>query len=285
MGGMRAPIYDGYRGGVLRRLLTPRWLGALALAVLAAFTCYHLGQWQYGRYVYKAERNARLDANYRAEPLPLTDVLGAGPLPITAQWTRVTATGAYAATDHLYVRNRPNGGVYGFELLAPFRLLDGSVVLVDRGWVANAKEGADVLPSVPLPPTGQVTLTGWALPSEEGRGRSLPKGQLDAINLAEAGKATGEPLLGGYVLLQDEVLATGGSPARPQALEPPDRSLGPHQAYAFQWWLTMPLGFVLVWFGIRRELRLEAEEAGAPEGAGSTPVKPKKVRIWDEEDE
>jgi len=39
----------------------------------------------------------------------------------------------------------------------------------------------------------------------------------------------------------------------------------------------MALGFVLIWFGIRRELRAENPE--------QYPPKVKKTRIWDEEDE
>jgi len=41
--------------------------------------------------------------------------------------------------------------------------------------------------------------------------------------------------------------------------------------------MTMALGFVLIWFGIRRELRAENPE--------QYPPKVKKTRIWDEEDE
>ena len=72
-----------------------------------------------------------------------------------------------------------------------------------------------------------------------------------------------------------ERTADGTSPPRPDRLQEPDRGLGPHQAYAFQWWMTMPLGLLLIWLGIRRELR--DEDTGQP-------AKPKKVRIWDEED-
>jgi len=49
---------------------------------------------------------------------------------------------------------------------------------------------------------------------------------------------------------------------------------GPHLAYALQWWLAAPVGFVLVLVGARRELL---------EGSGTPKVK--KTRIWDEEDE
>jgi hypothetical protein len=39
----------------------------------------------------------------------------------------------------------------------------------------------------------------------------------------------------------------------------------------------MVLGFALVWFGIRRELRAEDPQR--------YPARPRKTRIWDEEDE
>ena len=74
-------MYDGYRCRVFKRLVTPRWLGALLLAALFAAACYHLGWWQYDRHLAKAERNERLDEHYRATPVPLSQVLTA-PVPI-----------------------------------------------------------------------------------------------------------------------------------------------------------------------------------------------------------
>jgi hypothetical protein len=42
----------------------------------------------------------------------------------------------------------------------------------------------------------------------------------------------------------------------------------------------MAVGFVLVFFGVRREHR-EGSEGG---GAQTRPARPRKVRVWDEED-
>ena len=76
----------------------------------------------------------------------------------------------------------------------------------------------------------------------------------------------------------------------------PEEDLGPHQAYAYQWWLFMPGGLVFIVLAMRRELaagriaEAEGAEATGPapvtSGAGPrpAPVKAKKVRIWDEED-
>ena len=252
--------------------MSRRWLGALAVALAFAVAAFFLGRWQWHRYEAKAARADRIHAHYDARPRPLADVLGVSPMPLAEEWTRVTATGRYAASQTQLVRNRPHDGTYGYEVLVPFTDASGATVLVDRGWVVNAKN-AETLPDYPAAPVGEVTVTGWLRPSEPSLGRSLPTGQLASISLADAGRALGTPLLGAYVVLEVERLPDGSAPPRPTPLEPPDTDLGPHQAYAFQWWAAMLGGFVLVLFGARREQQ---------EGGG--PVKPRKVRIWDEED-
>jgi cytochrome oxidase assembly protein ShyY1 len=264
---------------VVRVLTSRRWLGAFGVALAFAVAAFFLGQWQWHRYEAKSARADRIHSHYDAKPRPVADVLGATPMPLSLDWTRVTMRGRYAAQDTLLVRNRPFDGTYGYEVLVPFEDASGGTVLVDRGWVQNAKT-AETLPDVVPAPTGEVTVTGWLRRGEPSLGKSLPQGQLASINLAEASSQVGSPLLGAYVILQVERLPDGAAPDRPTALEAPDTDLGPHQAYAFQWWLGMVAGFVLVWFGARRDYQDGLEQA-APEG---TPQPRKKVRIWDEED-
>lgn len=260
---------------VFRRLFTPRWMGALALALLYAVGAYQLGHWQYGRHEFKVDRNALLDAHYRADPMPLQDVLTDRPVDRAEDdWTKVTATGTYAG-EQLLVRNRPNNSIYGYEVLAPLRLADGTTVVVDRGWVQNSARGAAVLPDVPPAPEGVVTVVGWVRSAESTQNKELPAGQVASISLPDVEKAWGNEVLDGYVVLDAEQTADGSVPPRPDRLADPDRNLGPHQAYAFQWWLSMPVGVLLIWLGLRRELREEEPERAS---------KPKKVRIWDEED-
>ncbi len=256
-------------------MVTKRWIGALAAAIVYAVLAYHLGTWQWGRYEAKAQRNDRLDAHYAASPVPLAGVLTTARLPLDSEWTHVTATGQYDGTQ-LYVRNRPNNSVYGYEILAPLTMADGATALVDRGWVENSDQGAAVLPPVPAPPQGTVTVTGWVKAGEVSLGRRMPPGQLASINLPEASRALAMPLLGAYVILDAERTPEGGTPPRPEPLAPPNRDLGPHQAYSLQWWGSMPVGFVLIFFGIRRELRDEDTDR---------PLKPKKPSIWEEEDD
>lgn len=264
-------------------LTSRRWLGALAAAAVFAVVAFFLGQWQWHRYEAKAARADRIEAHYDAPPRPLAQVLGDAPLALGEEWTRVTAVGRYAADDTLLVRNRPHDGAYGYEVLVPLRTQEGSVLLVDRGWVPNA-ESASTLPEVPAAPTEPLTVTGWLRQSEQSLGRDLPSGQLASIDLAEASRQVGSPLLGGYLVLEVERRADGSAPERPTPLEPPDTGIGPHQAYAFQWWLAMVAAFALVWFGARREhLETAAHPVDAAEGVPAG-ARPRKVRIWDEED-
>ena len=259
-------------------LTSRRWLGAFAVALAFAVAAFFLGQWQWHRYEAKAARADRINSHYDATPRPVRDVLGPDPMPLSREWTRVTMQGRYAADDTLLVRNRPFDGTYGYEVLVPFENSTGGTVLVDRGWVQNAQT-AETLPDVVPAPPGDVTVTGWLRRSEPSLGKTLPRGQLASINLAEASRQVGTSLLGAYVVLEVERLRDGTAPPRPTALDAPDTDLGPHQAYAFQWWLGMVAGFVLVWFGARREYR-----EGLDSAPGSPPRPPKKVRIWDEED-
>ena len=249
----------------------------MALAVLFAVGCYHLGWWQYHRHEAKSLRNERLDAHYGSDPVPLASVLTPAGLAPDDEWTRVTLTGSYGSGPVL-VRNRTLDSTAGYEALWALDPTGGGPsVVVDRGWVARSDAGAAVLPEIPPAPTGEVTVTGWLRAGEAARGALGAGGELASLNLAAAAEELSRTVLPAYLQLERETLADGSTPPRPEPLGPPDRSLGPHLAYAYQWWLTMALGVVLIWFGIRREMRAENPE--------KFPAKPKRTRIWDEEDE
>lgn len=270
-------------------VVSRRWLAALLVAALFALACVFLGRWQWSRHEAKAARAERIDSHYFASPVPLPKAMpepGAS-LARAQEWTQVTATGRYDAAHLMLVRNRPNNGVFGYEVVVPLKLADGNSVLVDRGWIPNGRTASE--PSrTPGTPTGEVTVTGWLRVGEPSLGRDLPRGQLASINLAEARAQAGTPLYGAYVIGRSEAGQPGERIEQPQALERPDTGQGPHLAYAMQWWLAAPVGFVLVLVGARRE-HLEGRQTPAPApGVAAAPAKPPKVRktrIWDEEDE
>jgi cytochrome oxidase assembly protein ShyY1 len=260
---------------MLRVVLSRRWLTALLVAALFSVACVWLGQWQWHRHEEKAARAQRIESHYSASPVPLSRVIP-GPdvsLPQAREWTLVTATGRYAAQRLMLVRNRPNNGVFGYEVVVPLELAGGGgSLLVDRGWIPNGRSATE--PSrVPSTPTGRITVTGWLRPGEPTLGRSMPPGQLASINLTQATAQAASPLYGAYLIRRSEIGTPGQPIDKPQALESPDTGQGPHLAYALQWWLAAPVGFVLIFVGARREL-LEGSESRV-----------RKTRIWDEEDE
>lgn len=273
---------------VLRRLMQPKWLGALALATVFAVACYFLGQWQWSRYEEKADRNATLDRNYRAEPVPFSAVTDDDGLRDGADWARVEVTGTYEA-EQVYVRNRPNDGVYGYEILGLLDTGEDGLVVIDRGWVQNSPEGAAVLPEVGPLPSGEVTVVGWVRPFERSLDRELPEQQVASIARDDIRAEVGQDVAPAFVRAQSEAGSTGVIEPDLIPLESPDRSLGAHQAYALQWWMTMALGYAFVVLGVRRELR-EEEFAQDPEAAArrererAERKKQKKVSRWDEED-
>ncbi len=291
---------------MIRTLFTPRWLLALLVAIVFAAVCLLLGRWQWGRYEDKQVRADTVTSHYAAAPVTLATVEGRLPLTETGEWTRVTTTGSYAAQQLLLVRNRALDGSPGLEVLVPLDLRDGSGrrLLVDRGWVQNADSAAQ-LPSVPTTPDGTVTVQGWLRRPEVTLGKDLPTGQLASINVGDANAQVGGDLLPTYLVLESEQTSTGTTPARPTPLARPDTDLGPNQAYAFQWWLFSVFGFVFYGYRIRamrEEQRAEGEprtgekpvaDPGSPQpspavlvaaGPAANAARPKKVRIWDEED-
>ncbi|MEW1953647.1 SURF1 family protein [Terrabacter sp. NPDC080008] len=265
---------------MLRLWLTRRWLLATLAAVVFGVACYYLGLWQWHRHVEQRTKVDAIATNYGAAPVPFSPALVERPLTPERQWTHVTLTGTYAANSDLMVRNRTLNSTVGFEVLTPLQT-DGLTVLVDRGWVANGAN-AETVPPVDPPPAGAVAVTGWLRTGEVSLGRDVPRPQLVSINIADArAQVPSLSNVDAYVVLgsQRPSSASAGHPLQP--LPKPEEDLGPHQAYAYQWWLFMPGGLAFIFFAIRRQAAAVRETEGGPYAA---PPKPKKVRIWDEED-
>ena len=269
--------------------MSRRWLTALTVAAIFAVACVLLGRWQWHRHEDMVARAQRINSHYLASPVPLSRALPGSntTLPLAEEWTLVSATGRYAAQSLMLVRNRPNNGVFGYEVVVPLELADGASILVDRGWIPNGRTAAE--PStVPATPAGDITVTGWLRMGEPSLKRQMPTGRLASINLDEARAQTGASLYGAYVIMRAEAGVTAEQIVRPQALERPDTGEGPHLAYALQWWLAAPVGFALVLVGARREHLEGSEPVGRSREGAAAPPRPHKVRktrIWDEEDE
>lgn len=316
---MPPPNYHG-KYSVIQTLRKPRWLKALAGAFVFMLACIWLGQWQLGRYEHKQATVAAIDRNYAADPVPLRTILPTPTSGVTEDtlWRSVTMTGTYDGAAPLLVRNRPRAGDRGYEVVWPLRLPDGSTLLVDRGWLSAGSGAAADLPTIPPAPKGQVAVTGWLRWGEQDLDKSPAKGQLASINYTVAQREIGGTVNHAYLVLGSEGSVKAGDPSTGLAApNGPDRDEGWNNvSYFGQWWLFGLVAIGMVLYAARRE-HLEEQAArgtGADGGtAGGTgdrtgkvdavvtsgssqvnrsgrarqtrPPKPKKVRIWDEEDE
>ncbi|MCC2032006.1 SURF1 family protein [Microbacterium sp. BWT-G7] len=242
-----------------------RWSIYIALAIVFAIACAFLSNWQFTRNEERSGQLALVAANYDAPAVPLADVIPVGgALNPSDQWRQVILEGRYLPEDQLLARNRPHGGTSAFEVLVPFRLDDGRVVLVDRGWVRPGEDQPEP-DAVPAAPAGDVSVIVRLRPGEQlpSSGRSAPDGQVPTINLpliaATVSAETGEDLeLTAYGVMVTEDPAPA---AAPEALESPSEDPGPHLSYAIQWILFAVMGFVFIGYVIRTERRHRREDA------------------------
>ena len=245
--------------GGWRFALSRRWLGYLALVIVFAVACVFLSQWQFARYEEESIRVERIERNWDAAPVSLRQVMPTlDTFEADETWQPVAVTGRYLADQQVLVRNRPLDSRVGFEVLVPLRLDDGTVLVIDRGWIA-AGSAQDAPDAVPAPPEGQVTVTARIKPGEPAiPGRSAPEGQLATIDLdALATTVGGDVYTSGYGVLADEQPAPASSP-RPIPM--PRIEQGPNLSYALQWVAFGVLAFIGLAWAVRREYRILNED-------------------------
>lgn len=251
----------------LRFLLTPRWLGLFAFAVLVVATCVRLGFWQLDRLEQRRALNATIRQGLAAPPVPLDALAGVGSDRLG--YRRVEVTGTYDPEHEVLLYGRALNGEPGHHVLTPLLLerpLDGArAILVDRGWVPFELGTPPVAPAAP--PGGTVTVAGFLLPSP---------GEADVVIERDP---SGRPL----TVAHDEPAAIGPelglslfplalqlqrqTPPQPSDLPapvpPPELSEGPHLSYAIQWFTFAAIAVVGCVLLVRRELRDRAR-AGDP---------------------
>ncbi|UOE45125.1 SURF1 family cytochrome oxidase biogenesis protein [Agromyces larvae] len=254
-------------------LRSGRWAGYLALVVVFAIACSALGVWQLNRRAEALTEVARIDANYDGATMPVADALpeldGFDP---DRRWQKVELSGEYLPDDEVLVRNRPYQGSSGYEVVTPFRLDDGTVFFVDRGWVPQAEDGG---PDGYAPaPTGHVEQVA-RLKAGEPRiaGRTTVGDEVATIDLDELSERVGEPgYTGAYGLLVHETSARDEAPL---AALRPERDEGPHLSYALQWFVFALLAFIGLGWAANQE-RKGLAAASAPDRSPEREPKPKR---------
>jgi surfeit locus 1 family protein len=230
------------------RLVASWWMTILTLVGVVLFAQF--GRWQWHR----AEEKRALAAAFVAGATDFSSELGrrsTGELP---RYTQLRVHGQYEAGHQFLLDNMTHAGRTGYQVLTPFRLDDGRLLLVNRGWLPLPGNRRDVLPDVTVTAAGNINIGGRidTLPvAGLASGKAPPSS--DALwpkrtsfpNMAQLGLALGQSVEP-YQLL----LAAGESEGYLRDWQdasigfPPER----HVAYAVQWWGLGALSLFLYLF-------------------------------------
>ena len=199
------------------------------ISLLLIAGCLWASQWQYQRGIDRHQRNSAIEAAVLQPIISLDEIAESA---IAFEWRTIETTGEFNPENQILLKNRYFEGVYGYEVLTRFQLLDGRNIWVDRGWVKAGKD-ARTAPVITPIPKGEV-----AIKARLRLDRSLPQGAFFALPATGAGmisKLNAQSGLKSEGFYLD--LIGGEDPLlKPKvAAQIPELSDGPHLAYALQW--------------------------------------------------
>lgn len=262
-----------------RTFLTPGWIiAAILICTFSYFAFTFLAPWQLGKNAKLEARNENIVKAFDNDPQPIANVLEPdGTLDPANEWSRVTATGHYLPTDVL-LRLRPVDRTPAFQVLTPFQMDSGQVILVNRGWVPA--ENSTKVPEIAPAPSGTYTLTGMLLEGETESQTAPMQDQgyqmVYSIDSDQVGELTGTQLLSPYLQL------LSGEPGVLEAIPLPQLETGNHLSYGLQWILfgiLGPAGLIYFIYAETRERRRfrEEQEQLLNDAAAAPPASPPEV--------
>ncbi|HUH83545.1 MAG TPA: SURF1 family protein [Stellaceae bacterium] len=206
----------------------------IAVAVGGFLVLIGLGTWQVQRLFWKegliAQRQAAVTAPPIAPPRSLAEARG-------LEYHRITATGRLQNDHELDLGATDDGGHPGYQVITPLVLDDGAVLLVDRGFVPEAKRAPASRPEGEL--AGEVAVTGllrlapeekphWFLPDN-----SPTKNYWLYVDIPAMARAAQQEHVLPYYLDADATPVPGGLPVGGQTrLDLPNN----HLQYAITWY-------------------------------------------------
>ena len=209
-----------------------------ALTLVGVLLFGQLGRWQWHR----ADEKRALTAAYAAGGADFASVLGTRSTSALPRYTQVRVQGRYETMHQFLLDNMSHGGRAGYQVLTPFRLDDGRLLLVNRGWLPLPGGARDVLPDLSLPEPGAINIGG--------RLDSFPAAAIAAGNAAPGTDAAWprrtsfptqaqlESALGQQVEARQLLLGESEAHGYLRDWQGTIIGFGPerHVAYALQWW-------------------------------------------------
>ena len=205
-----------------------------------------LGRWQWQR----GEAKQAVWSEYERDA-PASNI-GTREFDRVDRFARLELRGEFEPARQFLLDNRSHAGKPGYEVLTPFRLVDGRRLLIDRGWIPFGGY-RDRLPDVSMPGAAPEVITGRIdeLPSG-----GLASGHASPDLAAPWPKLTSFPTHAelesalGETLEKRMLLMDAGIPGGyVREWSPPGMAPSRHFSYAIQWWGFAAVLLVL-YFGL-----------------------------------
>ncbi len=249
----------------LSKLFSRQWIFTTILVLAAAGTCARLGIWQLDRLDQRRAFNAQVTSMRALAPLDLN--ADAESDLAAMEYRAVVVRGTYDYENQVALRNFYNEGKYGYHLLTPLRLEDGSAVFVERGWIPS--EGNDS-PSAwshyeedaPAKVEGVMRLGVEKIPFGANPDPALEPGQTrlefwNFVNMERLAAQIPYPILPVYI--QPNLDPNDAEP--PIAQQPIiELTEGPHFGYALQWFAFAAILLIGYPFFVRKQATEKSAE-------------------------
>ena len=217
-----------------------------------------LSNWQWHRLQDRQIYNVGIQAQIDKEPVALSQLVIEGDasktLPADSQWRTVEMTGVWLQDEQVLVRKKSLESDLGLWVVTPLQLIDGTVVMVNRGWTAAANSAIDS-PVVAQVPVGTIEVLGRVRDVQDrikAAPTDLPDGQIDRIIPMEIVNGS-QTLSNAYVEMTASRPESKTSEIR--TLPEPEVTEGAHRSYALQW-LFFEIMTVIAWIIlVRNELK------------------------------
>jgi surfeit locus 1 family protein len=244
---------------MLSKLLTPKWIFTTLLVLLATAVLMRLGFWQLERLEQRRAFNEHFLSVMALPPLDITSAPAEDLA--TMEYRIATVSGVYDHENQAALRNQYNDLVFGYHLITPLVLADGSAILVNRGWIpASGNETPADWRKYDQP--GQQTISGVLRLGEEPEMGGIPDPELaegqtrlefwNNLNLARIARQIPHPLLPVY--LQPDQPAENSQPPIAPARPEIEITEGSHQSYAMQWFTFAAMLFFGYPFFLRKQI-------------------------------
>lgn len=228
----------------------PKWMAAHVLVLLLLVTFLLAGTWQFGRHQKRIDRNDVVLDRADAVLLEIGDLFEPQDI---FEFRLVQLNGSWSTSDSVLIRNRSHQDMAGCHLAIPLAVSSNEGVLVVAGWLNEPLCDIDRLEV----PTGDVSLVGRVRLTQT-RGAIGARDRADGVirtlartDVARVDQQVALSLAPVYV----ELITSNPSVAEAVAVDPPPTDLGPHLAYAVQWFLFFAVGAVGYPLVLRRQAR------------------------------